>query len=113
MMAGQKPSGIPEGKWWALIEPAAIAWRTDDNDEGTWDKFEWLTKTFARMDKQAHVHRDVSDAAIRKALPAVLATNTKALRSAEASRTMIVQSAPPPQGSQHRRAVHDEGGAAS
>lgn len=80
--------------WWAVLNPTLVAWRADENGEETWMEFEWLTRRFADIDRRAGRRRDFSEAYIRRTLPAVIKANSKALRTAEAMRSIVLQPAP-------------------
>lgn len=80
--------------WWALLNPTLVAWRADENGEETWLEFEWLARRAADTDRKAGRRRDFSEAYIRRTLPAVIEANSRALRTAEAMRSIILQPAP-------------------
>jgi len=80
--------------WWVVLNPTLIAWRADENGEGTWAEFEWLTRRFADNDRKAGRRRDFSESYIRRTLPAVIEANSNAVRTAEAMRSIILQPSP-------------------
>ena len=80
--------------WWALLHPTLVAWRAEDNGEGTWVEFEWLARRFADIDRKAGRRRDFSEAYIRRLLLSVMETNNEALRAAEAMRSIFLRPEP-------------------
>jgi hypothetical protein len=89
--------------WWAVLNPTLVAWRADENGEGTWTEFEWLTRRLADIDRKAGRHRDFSEAYIRRMLQGVIDVNSEALRTAEVMRSTILQ--PPLKASRARRST--------
>jgi hypothetical protein len=82
------------GAWWTWLTPTVLRWRTDENDADTWDDFEWLARLMADMDRKAGKQRVFTDAYLRKTLPEVMDTVAKAIRTAEAMRSVILEPAP-------------------
>jgi len=85
--------GTATRAWWAWLTPTVLLWRAEENDADTWDDFEWLTRIMDDMDRKAGKHRVFTEAYLRKQLPGVIETNAKALRAAEAMRSVVIEPA--------------------
>jgi hypothetical protein len=82
------------GGWWTWLTPTVLRWRADENEADTWEDFEWLTRLMADMDRKAGKHRVSNEAYLRTTLPEIIETNAKALRAAEAMRSIVLPPAP-------------------
>ena len=82
------------GTWWTWLTPTILLWRAEENDADTMEDFEWLTRLMADLDRKAGKPRVFTEAHLRKSLPSVIETVTKAIRAAEAMRSILLQPAP-------------------
>jgi hypothetical protein len=84
--------GVLQG-WWTWLSPTVLLWRAEEGDADILKDFEWLTRLMADLDRKAGNQRLVTEAYLRTTLPSVIEIVTKAIRTAEAMRSIIVEPA--------------------
>jgi hypothetical protein len=78
--------------WWTLLSPSAQASKADAEQNDTWQDFEWLASLITDMSRKARLRPPlVDDAYIAKTLPRAIEQNARAIRRAEAMRTIVVE----------------------
>src|SRR5262249_3390636 len=77
---------VPVRMWWAALAPTVALWDTEENESGVWSDFKWWAELMDENDRKAGKQRDFGEDFLRTSLPSAIATNTKALRTAEALR---------------------------
>jgi hypothetical protein len=78
--------------WWALLSPSAQAARADDLENDIWQDFEWLASLLTRMSREARLRPPLVDEAfIARTLSDAIEGNARAIRAAEAMRTIVIE----------------------